>query len=332
MLKGHNLKALLAVCVVFGAKGSAGALLREAEGSAQRKGLKMIHQNTSAENGGRFTQIVNYDDQRVGGTSVWTTDYEYTRKADGGKFHPNSPLHVPDSDPLQEQYQGVHAYENELFRVGDSKNDDKGIRVASGLSVDEKETQRPASNPDRSKNTAGMVPLCRFYRNTIPALNEWVGTEKWTVVTDLGVQRLTVQDFSSVSQPANLILRGHACNAATISVNVRLDSDTAAGVVFRSESDTNKYTLLLDTSRKVATLSRFIEGKRITIAEATISYLNSDMRHKIEVVDHGVNGKITVYLDGRTIFSQSLPFNGIGNMGILIEKGNASFDNFALSP
>ncbi|EPR58726.1 hypothetical protein TGGT1_216940 [Toxoplasma gondii GT1] len=283
----------------------------------------------------RFLQSPDYDEKSPEGMLSWTKDFQYVPARAAEPFAPDSPIHVPERNAAQEQFRGLHEQENELFRA-EEKGPEKlpeGVRVASGLAVDDVGNQSQAYGLAPGEiSMPGTVPLCRAYSNPALSIADWGSPAQWVTTTEFGVVRLTTSGVAPVSAPTTLFLRDHECNAAVVSANIRCEDNSVAGLAFRAESDANMYSVLLDTPRKAVSLNKIEDGNPSVISEIFMSYLHPYMRHQLKIVDHGKDGTIQVYLDQMLVLTHSAPYTGVGNTGVLVTKGHASFDNFQLLP
>ncbi|PFH33563.1 hypothetical protein BESB_077800 [Besnoitia besnoiti] len=283
----------------------------------------------------RFLQTINYYDDSVDSGHYWTKDFQYVPARPAEHFGPDSPIHVSERNAVQEQFGGLHEHENELFRAEKEgpKELPDGIRVASGLAVDEKGNQyRAYGMAPGERPTPGTVPLCRAYSNPALSLQDWGSPPDWVTSPEFGVVRLTTKAAAPVSIPTTLLLKDHACNALVVSANIRCEEKSAAGLTFRAESDANMYSVVIDTPAKARSLPSVEDGKPSTISETFVSYLYPLMRHELKIVDHGKEGTIEVYLDQHLVLTHSAPYTSVGNVGVMVSEGHASFDYFKLMP
>ncbi|XP_026192433.1 uncharacterized protein LOC113147145 [Cyclospora cayetanensis] len=270
--------------------------------------------------------LQNYDDQSVDSVPSSTGDFQYTTAYKATPFFPDSEVHAVEVQPLQERFTGMHTAENELFRVEMPVSGEKlvGDRVVSGLAVDEAGRQYQAHGPAPSlMPVPGLTPLCETYNNPAMSLE--------------------------VARPMSLLLKGHECNVAKVTAFVRLGSASAAGIIFRANSQEDYVSAVLDTDKRVASLQLKKGGVETTLTEAPILYINPSIRHEITVNDRGEHGPLEMFVDNRVVISYEMPHKGRkdstqlslslrlvlaltdrGRFGIEVRRGSALFDGFAI--
>ncbi|PHJ25063.1 transmembrane protein, partial [Cystoisospora suis] len=285
--------------------------------------------------GPRFLQTVDQNVDSPPFWASWTRDFEYTPARPAVEFGPTSATHVTDRNPIQEQFGGLHEHENELFRASEGAPEKRpeGVRVASGLAIDDEGGQSQAYGLAPGEvPIPGTVPLCRAYTNKALSLIDWGSPSDWLAASEFGVVRLTTRSMKPVVTPTTLFLQNHACNAAVVSANIRLEPNSAAGLVFRADSEANMYSVIIDTPNKKLTLNRVKEGAPHVISQLLVSYLHPNMRHELKIVDQGKEGTIHVYLDRSLALTHTEPYTGQGSTGVTVTQGHASFDTFSLLP
>ncbi|CDJ69630.1 hypothetical protein, conserved [Eimeria necatrix] len=226
----------------------------------------------------------NFDDQSVDSIPSSTRDLEYTKARKAAPFYPESAAPVVAVEPQQERFAGLHAAENELFRVeaAGEAGPGEGDRVVSGLAVDKAGKQHQARGPPPShRPVAGVGPLCEPYSNPAMSLE--------------------------VTQQLTLLLLQHQCSSARVRVFLRLARGSAAGLVFRAKGQRDFLAATLDSEKRVASLEATRGGQQWTLAQAPVFYINPAIRHKIAVNDPGEAGPVEVLVDDQLLISLPIP-------------------------
>lgn len=181
------------------------------------------------------------------------------------------------------------------------------------------------------KITAGT---CFFYNPGYVNINDWENAAYlgWATSYELGASRIS---FPSPVIPPNVVqtvLKSLRCNAAEYSARIRLDDSSSAGIVFRtqSSSDRNSMVVELNTLTKSIALKQVINGVPTILDEHTDEMIQPQILQKVDIIDHGRDGLIEIELNDKPKMKVSATsYNGAGSFGPWISQGNAVFSDFS---
>lgn len=177
---------------------------------------------------------------------------------------------------------------------------------------------------------------CKEYSKKEFDLQEWVNSNSqynWKVINEYGIERVVVQTgIKTAIYKSALIYKNSTCNSAIYSVNVKLEYDSEAGLLFRHDDKENMYIVTISTKTKDVVLKKINSDMKTILKAETIKNINSFQRHVLHINDDGQKGKITVFLDNQQIFSvnDELYYKS-GSVGLYVETGFATFDTFHIA-
>ncbi|CAD2113300.1 hypothetical protein YYG_00173 [Plasmodium vinckei petteri] len=214
----------------------------------------------------------------------------------------------------------------------------------------------PTQNSDNisSENDNTLVEqgndFCYSYKEKNYNLDEWIcqgnynarknnidegKCMNWKIINEYNIYRIVfINDYKNNNEiKSKLLYKYSSCNSVYLSAYIKLENNSEAGLIYRYDNEENMYIASISIVTKQLTLKKYKNGIEQIIKTKFIKNINYFQRIHILIHDQGELGTMDIYIDSvKLININNQHYYKLGQVGLIVEQGYATFDTFMIEP